>query len=478
MMDASGHALRQATERTDVAGSLEAVFPLEPGTYRVAARWEGDESYRQFEVGQSLDLTRAHVQLVVELGDAGRIDLEQAQHEVDVRASSDEGGAGLWIEVRDELGRELCAGRTDDDGHVRLTLERADLGEPGYRPMVVRTGGDELRGPARTEVPLVRFRRAAVELTASDRRVRVGSEILVSGRLHDSAEPLSRRAVGLFIDGAHAETVFTDDEGRFERPLELGSEGVVALVARYESDAPWWTSASSEALLIMVERGGSPPWPWLLAPTMLCALFVGWVSRRSSGRTSPSEGAVLPPATVPGVELTRPVSAEARRRDVAGTILDVDEGGPIENATIELRTAFERKEVRSGPNGRFSIADLEGAIWHLEVRAEGYAPNEAVIQLPHRGQWSDVRIRLASFRNIALAKYRPVAEALAPPHARWALWTPRELVERAEGDTRAEVEALTAELERAAYGSAAPSPSEVESIGKRAARIARALDES
>src|SRR5690606_18101546 len=145
-----------------------------------------------------------------------------------------------------------------------------------------------------------------------------------------------------------------------------------------------------------------------------------------------------------GIAPGRLAPAGAQLRDLAGTVLDADEGTPIARARVALTSgpAGERIELVTGEDGRFAIARLEGESWSLEVSASGYEPRTATLKFPHRGQWSAATVRLRSLREVALAHYRPVAEALAPAPAWWAFWTPRELAERADG-ARDEVKALT-----------------------------------
>ncbi len=477
VLDAAQQLRGRALDRTDGAGSIRATFPLEPGEYRVVARWDGDDDHQRVEVAQALDLARAHVRLVVGLGGAGRIDLDNAEHRVEVRGSSDEGGAGLRIEIRDELDRPLADGVTDLEGRLHFTIPTAALGEPAAGRLLVRTPGDARRAAAQTEVPIVRFRPSQIALEASAERAASGEPVTLSGRLFDSAGPLGRRAVGLFVDERHLETVLTDDLGRFSRSVEVSEEGTVQIVASYVSDAPWRTSARSAPVILTLEGTGSAPWPWLLAPTLACALAVWWLSRRPEPTRvgTSSEPAVTAKA---GVEVARPTSAVAQHREVAGTVVDAEDGQPIAAAVLTLTSGDgPHRSVLTDDDGRFAVEGLPGSDWTLEARATGYLVTEARIHLPHRGQWSATRVRLRTLRQAALIEYRPVAEALAPQPKWWAFWTPRELADRAASKARREVQDLTADVERAVYAATPPDPRDVEAIAERAAKMVRVLDE-
>lgn len=476
--DEAGQSRGARRAATDAAGRVSASFPLETGTYRVSATWSGDDGHDAVEVQQPIDLDRAYVRLAVVVSDGGRLDLDAPAHEIEVTASSSEGGAGLLVEVRDELDRELARATTDARGAARLSLPSAALGPPAAGRLIARTPGDARRARAQTEVPVVRFRATRIAMSAAPLRVARGDRVEIDGQLFDSQGPLARRAVGVFADDVHLQTVLTDDQGRFAPSVELDlEEGEAILTARFASDAPWRTSVGSAPLRIVIDGGGSTPWPWLLGSILACAIVVAFLSRRPRAVAArASERA--PEAAAPGILTARPVSRAAQQRDVRGRILDADEGTPVAGARVCLSDAAGASvELASDDEGRFAVERLDGESWTLEVSAAGYQRSEAALRLPHRGQWSAVTVRLASLRQLALRRYRPLADALAPQPKWWAFWTPRELSERAQGAARAEVVALTDAVERAAYASPAPREAEVEEIGARAAHIARSLDE-
>jgi hypothetical protein len=84
-------------------------------------------------------------------------------------------------------------------------------------------------------------------------------------------------------------------------------------------------------------------------------------------------------------------------------------------------------------------------------------------------------VRLRSLRELAIARYRPVAEALAPAKRWWGFWTPRELSDGATSH-RDELDALTSAVERAAYAEPPPDEAEVSAIADRSERMASDLE--
>lgn len=467
----------RATRSTDAQGAIDVRFEALTGEqYLITARYEGDERYQRIEVQQRLDLARAHVRLTVGVGAGGRLDLDQREHAIDVRAASDRGGAGLALVVSNELGEMLAQATTGADEHARFVIPSERLGPPAAGRIIVRTEGDRVRAGAQTEVPVVRFRPSRIELRARSLRIAPGDRAQIEGRLSDSTGPMARRAVGIFASETHLATVLSDDQGRFERAIELeaAEDRTIEISARYVSDAPWRTSVRSAPLSIRIEGRGSTPWPWLLVPMAICAIAIGVLSRRA--RTVRTGTRVERPSAAPPGVAPAKASSRAQRSDVAGTVLDADEGTPLEGARVTLSSSARTIERETDEHGRFDAGEVAGDRWQLRVEKGGYEHASAEVRVPHRGQWSDATVRLSNLRQAALRRYRPVAEALAPSRKWWAFWTPRELLDRADPPKPPDLVPLTNAVERAAYADPGPTADDVVEIGRRAERVAQALE--
>jgi hypothetical protein len=114
----------------------------------------------------------------------------------------------------------------------------------------------------------------------------------------------------------------------------------------------------------------------------------------------------------------------------------------------------------------------------LRVEAQGFVGTEIDIELPHRGEWSAVVIRIESLRARALAAFRALALRALPSARVWGIWTTREarewIAEKAP-DQRGALRKLTGEVERACYAREVPAPTEVTAIEHDAATVAREL---
>lgn len=467
-----------ASGRTNGSGELSVDFDVPPGTYQFEARYAGDESYDEARVELLLDLERAHVRLIMAPveGRLDQLDLDTPVHRIRVRAESDAGGAGLAIALENEHEEVLATGTTGDDDALVLEIRSAALGGPAAGRLVVRTPGDAERAPAQTEVLVVRYRPITLTLEASPSRVQAGQPVRLTGRLETSERPLARKAVGLFAGDRHLETVLTDAEGRFSRELVLDeNEGTVTLSARFESDAPWRPPASSSEIEVRLVPRGSTPVRWLLAPIGCSALLLvvlWWRSRRAAGARDERPASLIP--APPGIHVPAASGArDTRRRDVAGVALDADEGDALVGARVRLSTAGgSALEARTEGDGSFHVADVPEGRWTIRVEHEGYEAREAEVEVPHRGALAALQVRLRSLRQLALRKYAPLAEALAPERRWWAFWTPRELAERARGSARPSVAGVTRDVEEAVWSAAPPDPESVERIGERASDLA------
>ncbi|HJL19188.1 MAG TPA: carboxypeptidase-like regulatory domain-containing protein [Sandaracinaceae bacterium LLY-WYZ-13_1] len=462
--------------RTDAAGRVSARFGLEPGSYHVSARFVGDESYDRVDVGQRVDLDKAHVRLGMSVDGAGRLDrlnLDEPEHRFRVRAESPEGGGGLPVALHNELDDVLASGTTGPDGTVVLSVRSEALGPPAAGRLKVHTEGDARRARAQTEVLVVRFRPTRLELSATPERIRAGEPLELTGRLSDSAGPIARKAVGLYAGDEHLATVLTGDDGRWRREIRLeGPDGPVPIHARFASDAPWRPAARSTPVRIALSSRGATPWWWLLVPMVLCGLLIAWLSRREAAEEPREEAGERAPSAPPGIVSGRPVARSAERRDVAGTVVDADGSFPLGGAVVALEAGERTRETRTDERGGFRFDEVPDGGWRLHVRAEGYEARQTDVAVPHRGQWSGLRVRLRSLREVALATYRPVAEALTPERRWWAHWTARELLSRARGPERRELQTLTELVERAVYGAAPPRDEDVREIERRSAHVA------
>jgi hypothetical protein len=452
--------------QTDADGRFSEPVVLETGGYTLHAVFEGDSDHDKFEALRELDLSRADVLLRVSVPEGGRLRLDRAAHTVAIHATSEEGGAGLEVDLTDELARQLGHGTTDANGDVSIVVRGAQLDPPAAGRIIARSERDARRAEAQTEVPVVRVGPTEVTVTATKPRVRAGDAVLLSGRLVDHhGAGIGRAAVGIYGVGGQAgggpplATVLTGRDGHFDARVEMPPDvDDVRLAARFESDAPWRASSESAPLVVHRAAADAPAWPWLALTCALTALAIAVLARRAR-RAGAREADAPPVLRPPGIELAERRGIRPERLDVAGVVLDARDEEPVGSARVTLfREGESPVEIETGTDGRFALPRVAAGTWAISIAANGYAPMEATLVLPHRGEWSSLRVRLASLRGRALDAVLAVAGEILPARAAVAA-TPREIAARLHGRSRAAdpASALARDVERAAFAEEPPS---------------------
>ena len=77
---------------------------------------------------------------------------------------------------------------------------------------------------------------------------------------------------------------------------------------------------------------------------------------------------------------------------VSGTLTNSLSGEVVPNALIVLEGPGGSRQVRTGPDGKFSFTDVVGGSYHLIARANGYLPLRSELTVNAGSQTSDIRI--------------------------------------------------------------------------------------
>jgi hypothetical protein len=222
--------------------------------------------------------------------------------------------------------------------------------------------------------------------------------------------------------------------------------------ARFDSDGPWLGASRSEVATLRVAAPTTPNAVWLVAPFSLCAILLWLLTRRDLQQRDEQRGA--PPPLGAGFHPShRGAGHAADRVRIWGEVRDAVNGRAVHGATLSLELAALRVELTSVEGGRFESRDLAPGVWMLRVQASGYAALTSKVVVPHRGEWSDVQVLLASLRSAAVDAYRPAAARALPSLALWESWTARETLANAQRNGHAPLSfvQLTDRVELAAY---------------------------
>jgi hypothetical protein len=443
---------------TDRAGSFELRLPmLDDRTYDAEVFYDGDEFHERALVRRALDLRRSDVRLEVDA--PAEVDLGTESHAITVVARGPGGGASLLLFVEDELGRGVAQALTDAGGRAEMELRSSKLGPPGAGRLTVRTDGDSARGSARTEVPILRTRATHLDLLASPAAIEVGAPVRLSGTLHTTAGPLSRRAVGIYRNETHLATVLTGTEGGFEFEWTADRSGDHAeFVARFTTDSPGLPSCESEPVVVAIANAPLGPIAWSVLPLLALGLgLFAW--RRRLVVAPPAPSVRVRPGVDPRV-VARTVRATSFR--VSGEVV-AHRGERRLTSGVEIVDSAERVDRKNLIDGRFDFELPEGR-HRLRFVASGHIPVEVEVQIPHRGQWVDFRVRLETWRARALAIAGRVGAAILG--RRWEKTTVHELSRHPQAPEP--VRAVATEAAQMIYGPNPPSGEAVEALDERA----------
>jgi hypothetical protein len=354
------------------------------------------------------------------------------------------------------------------------------MGPPGAGLVRIESMRDERRAEAQTEARVVRRQAVFLELAPSTQQIEAGQSIPVHGKAFTRIAPRSGIPVGLFAAERHLATVMTDAQGEFAAELWLDSrKGAIEITARAEGDATGAYPAAEASLRLEIAPARPVPFAWLLLSACVLAIAV-WLSGRKRRRATLGDEPEprLRAEDAPSISPARG-HGRRHRHEVSGRVIDARGERPVVGATITVSRGSELLcSVRSDDGGRFESPPLPNGRARLRIEAPAFLGSDIDLELPHRGEWSAVVIRLESLRARALAAFRTLALRTLPSARVWGIWTTREarewIAEKSPGQ-RGALRKLTGEVERACYARDAPLPTDVTAIEHDAATVARDL---
>lgn len=389
----------------------------------------------------------------VELRPVGGTDLDLDAETLELRVVRE--GHALapeHVRITDELGRTVAVRELGTDADTRIEIPTRDLGPPGIGSLVatlVDGAGLEITG--RTMV--VRQRRSRLQLvleSARDRRLRA--------ELRTSVGPIEHALVSLVCDGCRVRDASTDARGvvRFTLP---GDEPFRECVAAFHPNVPGRTAARSSAVRLPRPRASR-----LVAALPFVTLFavgitLAWLGRKKRREEAPPAARVEPPR--PAVECSAATHLGRSLEDVAIAVLAAEDDSPLADAFLSIDGG---EPMRADANGRFELSFRGRSPTELTLGAPSRAPERIRIRIPHRGEFSSVRVRLETTRMHARRAIDLVARAAARNEDEAALLTLREAEVRLAPPTD---QAFAADAETRVYGPREPSLEEARALVER-----------
>lgn len=381
---------------TDARGSFVHVIADASTRGVLFGSFAGDDDYDASTSSRPIELTRRAIDLRFDPTTARDLDLDQEAAAIAILARTD---TKLDVKLLDDARQTLASQTLGPEGRTTFSIGSAKLGEPGPGVLTAVFAGDATHLPAETSLDVVRTRHSLVQLRAA-------AEGVLSGAVTDRrGKPLSGQTITLTMNGAIEATLITAADGRFELAVpphwQRGTE--LVLIARHESNVPWWIGGQSAPLNLLLPHV-SQPWWLIVAFTMVSVVASALLGRRQRRDAPVSRKRERAPA--PSIEL-QPATRTAQHHSLRAHVVDAISGQAIANALV-VGTSDGQTHLRATTtrDGELITQDLTVATLEIEISAEGYALLQTRIDLPHHGQWHGARIRLLSLRAEALREYR------------------------------------------------------------------------
>ncbi|MFK8002459.1 MAG: hypothetical protein AB8H86_22910 [Polyangiales bacterium] len=431
---------------TDGEGAFE-ITPSRALPLDVDATFDGDGHFERSSATRRLERAPTTVRFRSE---ERSFNLDETTHTIVVEVSGPESSEQELV-LRNELGHLL--GRSSAGPTATWTIASPELGPTGAGAFKVVLQDEAERVFADSEVRVVRFRQPVIALERVD--AAASSTLMIRGRMEDSAGPLRRRALTVFVDNERVDTLLSDGEGTFEWETLL-EPGAHTLYVRFESDQVGHPSTESETLEIVV--GGD--WAaelWFILPFALFALFALWL-RRSRPEPSP---ALLEPV-VRGVSLQIPAKT-TRTRQVSGRLKDLIDGSSKPGHVRAVPADGDAQEFEIAQDGSFSF-ELAAGSWRLVFGSPGHAPEILDLRSPHDGRFENMSVRLENWRHRAVRVLRRAARGVLGR---------RDLTSTTVHQLRREPEIaeIASDVEAIAYGAGERDGAAIGALEEKAAQI-------
>jgi len=412
----------------------------------VAGRFDGNESTDGAEVvAQVVDHgAEPRVRITVDGGDAVDLDARTVRVSIAIDGIA---SVPARVTLADELGRVILHRSIAAEPSSALVLAPRELGPPGLGSLVATVrfeDGSEASG----RVMIARRTHARLVL-------RRQSDSLVA-RLVDGFGPVSGAIVGLRIDDEPARDARTDSNGRVRFAIETSDDERIAFATFHSNDGAR-TDATSNRLRLARK---TIPYLRLALPFATLALLALVVLRRATKatpRASRPERRPEPSA----LEIGEATALLPTATDIALRVVAREDDRPLVASAAPLVSTF-RFEL--GEDGRLHAENVPSGVHTVVVQSVGRPPEVLKIRVPHRGEWSNARVRLETARAFARRAIPIVAHAAASNDDESEVLTVREADERLDPSTDT---AFRGDVEDAIYGAVDPTVAHAESIVAR-----------
>jgi hypothetical protein len=459
---------------TDRRGGFSTSRELEPGRWRVTARFSETEHVTASDVSRNVTVEYAPVDLRVQCPE--RVIGTVASVPLRFRVSA--AGVGLSATAHIFV-NGVAAGQKTLNQFGRGSINIAGMLTTGVNDVVVRIPASRHREAAEVESKLHVSPSVDVEAVFDEVVERLQRGVAVEGEISDDLGPLSgvRVAVAIRREGdsedirqredvrprqaAPADSVRAGRRARFERFVTTDADGSFrAFYAADDLEDGTWHAQTT----VMPEIGSEISVPtealvldrttsrWVLNALGLLALVGGLLlilqrlwqviathlarRRRERDHQKRSKDALRETEQLEPESLTDdqgPVEPNPKRTRLSGVVWDIWKMRPVADAELivstqdgqQVMSEHTSNSIPERPGG-FILDHLEHGSYVLEVRARGFMAGKLAFQIPHRGPLSNMRLDLVAVPLKIRRLYQSLVERLEGEDL-WGRLSPREI---------------------------------------------------
>ncbi len=419
------------TPLTDDEGYFTASFPITDGIYDVSAVFAGAPEFSAARVSlEKVDVSKTALKISLEVPNV-------ADHGTSLtvrgQASGKNSNPTLVLEATFNDGAEDVP--LEDvqvtSGKFQFELTKEQIGEPGEKSIRLSFPGNAGFNPATSKANFISRATTTLSLVlkssailAYEARQTFTGTLTTKERLR----PIPKAAITIVSGSRSVAQILTDSSGNYEISLlgaELG-EGPHQLQALFSPTSGRLSPSRSAPLSLKVQAPQpSSPWPSVIVLFAVLA-FVGltaflYQKTKNTPERSPTSSA--PP--VRGLNKARRKTSR-RANHFTGTIVSIPKDVPLSGTLC-----WNEQEVFSSPDGRFSIESLPPGNHLVTCTAEGHVPETVAVNMPHKGEFSEVAIGLFPFREAMFESYRQLVLPLLPQKL-VTVATPRQTIDYAK----------------------------------------------
>ena len=337
------------------------------------------------------------------------------------------------------------------DGGTSFTPTKEDVPKPGYYQLRVESNQSDLFNSASSSIRFSRNSATSLTLAQGPKQRR---NYVFSGRLTDDLEQgIANALVALQKNGKTIDESLTNADGNFSFSVDRDEfPSLKHLTASYTTTQPFLKSSKSPVLLVSEIQSPGINFTLLLSTFVVSMLVSGayfWSTKRKVRVSTPPKTLAVTRGVAPR---PKPKRGRPKQLAVSGTIRDAVKGRTVSGAFLTARSSQVNQQTVSDSRGQFTFQELPPGAHLIHCTHDDYDDESFTAVIPHRGEWSQIELRLRPLRECIFDVYKDTCAPLLPTKRAHVL-TPRQTLAHVKQHPLAEkVEEFTDFIEETYFG--------------------------